>query len=222
MTNRVFVPTRDSADWQRLLASPEKHWRPGFSAMSAALSWEAARGLPAEVDQVFEMAGLGPTELLLAIPEWKTRLPGGERDSQTDVFALVRTARGMFATAVEAKVAESFGPTVGEWAAELTPGKRQRLTALCELLGVPFPPAPMLRYQLFHRTASAVIEARRFGASGAAMIVQSFSPDRAWLADWQAFGDMLGASLAPNQPAVITLSDGFPLLLGWACCAPNC
>ncbi len=56
-----------------LLADPETRWKPGFSAMAAAQSWEAADSLPAEVAEI-----LGPdAELLLAIPEHRVSLPGG-------------------------------------------------------------------------------------------------------------------------------------------------
>lgn len=78
--------------------------------MAAALSWEAAKGVPPEIA---ELLG-GSAELLLAIPEHKVSLPGGSRESQCDVFALVRTFGETMAIAVEAKVSEPFGPTVGE------------------------------------------------------------------------------------------------------------
>ena len=32
---RIFVPTRDGTDWQRLLAKPTMHWKMGASAMTA-------------------------------------------------------------------------------------------------------------------------------------------------------------------------------------------
>lgn len=38
-----LIPTTGPDDWKALLADPEKHWRQGYSAMSAALSWEAAQ-----------------------------------------------------------------------------------------------------------------------------------------------------------------------------------
>jgi len=31
---RILIPTDGPESWQRLLAEPEKHWQPGFSAMS--------------------------------------------------------------------------------------------------------------------------------------------------------------------------------------------
>lgn len=169
--SRILVPSAGPSDWRRLLADPEKHWRDGYSAKAAAERWEASTGLPPEIGSLFEAVGLGPSELLLAVPEWKTPLPGGERESQTDVFALVHAPRGVFACAVEAKVIEPFGPTVAEWLAGASAGKLERLAYLCDLLGLPNPPAGELRYQLFHRTAVALIEAERFGCAGAAMIV---------------------------------------------------
>ncbi len=43
---------------------------------------------------------------------------------------------------------------------------------------------PGVRYQLLHRTASVVIEAKRFHATTAVMIVHSFSPELKWLESW--------------------------------------
>lgn len=209
MTKRIFLPTNGAEDWRALLADPDKHWRAGYSARSAAERWEAANGLPDEISAVLEHAGLGPVELLAAFPEWKTPLPGGRRESQTDVLALVRTARGLFVAGVEAKVAEPFGPTVSEWLADASPGKVERLTFLREKLGL-HEDVSALRYQLLHRTASAIIEAERFGAAGAAMIVHSFSQTGAWKADFMAF-------LAAMRIEETRLRDGNPtLVLAWA------
>jgi hypothetical protein len=208
----ILVPTRTPEDWRALLADPDKHWKPGFSAMSAALSWEAARGLPPEV-----AALLGPdARLLLAIPEHKVALPGRGRDSQCDVFALVRAGDTTISLAVEAEVAEPFGPSIAEWLTDASPGKITRLTALCDLLGCAFPPPWPLRYQLFHRTAAAVIEADRFKADRAAMIVQSFAPARLWFTAFAAFCQYLGHTAGPGEPALHPLPFGKVLILGWA------
>ena len=83
---KFFVPTTGVDNWRALLADPEKQWRRGYSAVAAASAWEEAQGLPREVASI-----LGDdSELLLAIPEHKVPLPGGQRESQCDVFALVR------------------------------------------------------------------------------------------------------------------------------------
>jgi hypothetical protein len=217
MTSRIFVPTTNPSDWRRLLAQPETQWKDGYSAKAAAERWEASSGWPPEIAQQFEAVGWGPTELLIALPEWKTPLPGGERASQTDVFTLVRTSIGVVACGVEAKVAESFDKTVGEWSVSASIGKQQRLAHLCELLGLSNPPPSELRYQLLHRTAAALIEAERFGCVGAAMIVHSFSAEKLWLRDFQAFASALGVAVGVDAPALAHARGGMPLLLGWAC-----
>lgn len=180
--------------------------------MAAALSWEAAKGLPPEIREIL---GDG-AELLLAIPEHKVPLPGGQRESQCDIFALVRTEGGTCAVSVEAKVNETFGPTIGEWMKEPSSGRTTRLTAICEMLGVPYPPPSELRYQLFHRTAAAVVEAKRFNTGAAAMVVQSFSPSHRWFDDFARFAEFLGLTPERGHASTRTLPDGRPLTLGWA------
>lgn len=208
---RIYLPSTGPEDWRHLLADPDKHWKRGYSAMAAALSWEAAQGLPPEIARI-----IGPeADLLLAIPEHRVALPGGRRDSQCDVFALVAQGGGLVAVAVEAKVAEPFGPTVAEWMARPTPGRVTRLQAIADLLGCPLPPGE-LRYQLFHRTAAAVLEARRFHAGRAAMIVQSFSAAHQWYEDFAAFCGFLGLEPARGQPLDRALPGGLGLTLGWA------
>jgi hypothetical protein len=208
----ILIPTCSANDWRALLADPDKHWKPGYSAMSAAQSWEAAQGLPPEIASL-----LGPdATLLLAIPEHKVALPGKGRESQCDIFALARTGNQTVALAVEAKVAEPFGPTVGEWLVAASPGKITRLTALCDLLGCAYPPPDALRYQLFHRAAAAVIEAARFKTDRAAMIVQSFSADHLWFGDFAAFCQFLGHTATQGLAVDHALPSGKTLTLGWA------
>lgn len=209
---RILVPTKSLEDWRNLLADPDKHWRSGYSAMSAAQSWEAAEGLPIEIASLLGIDAC----LLLAIPEHKVAMPGKGRESQCDVFALARSNDQTIAVAIEAKVSETFGPTVGEWLTEPSDGKITRLTALCALLGSAYPPPANLRYQLFHRTAAAVIEAARFKTDRAAMIVQSFSPDHRWFDDFSAFCVHLGLKATLGEPIHHRLPSGMILTLGWA------
>lgn len=211
MANRILIPTRSPDDWRLLLADPATQWRRGYSAMAAALSWEAAKGLPPEIEALFPEH----PELLLAIPEHKVALPGGGRPSQCDVFALIRVGDATCALAVEAKVNETFGPTLAEWQATPSPGKALRLASICQMLGLS-DPAPDLRYQLFHRTAAAVVEARRFKTDRAAMVVQSFSQDHRWHDDFARFAAQLGLDIPPGGSATTKLPCGLPLTLGWA------
>jgi hypothetical protein len=211
----IYIPSAGPDAWKQFLASPELHWAVGYSARTLAHRWEAARGLPSEIADLFEPL-IGPVELLVGLPEHKVPLPGGRRESQCDVFALLRSKDSVIACAVEGKVDEPFGPTVGEWLAKPSPGKRQRLTFICERLGVAADCEPSLRYQLFHRTAAAVIEADRFMTAAAAMVVHSFSPERRWFSEFAAFGRLFGLDLPPGVCGKAVLPSGKPLYLGWA------
>jgi hypothetical protein len=210
--SRIYIPTKGAADWRALLADPVLHWKSGYSAMSAALSWEAAQGLPTEIAALFG----ADAEMLLAIPEHKVALPGGRRESQCDIFSLVKAEGLTYAVAIEAKVNEPFGPSLGEWMKTPTPGRIERLSAICALLGCATSPPPQLRYQLFHRAAAAVIEAKRFKTDAAAMIIQSFSPSHKWFDEFAAFCQFLGLSPSRGTSLAYQLPDGRNLALGWA------
>jgi hypothetical protein len=216
--SKIVVPSMGAESWRVFLAEPERHWAIGYSARTLAHSWEAAKktaaGLPPEVERLLAQA-LGPVELLLAIPEHKTSLPGGGHASQSDVFALVRHGGGVASCTIEGKVNEPFGPTVGEWLVNASDGKRERLSFLAKTLRLPEPVPLEIRYQLLHRTAAALLEAERFGADHAAMVVQSFSPAAMWLSDFQAFVRLFGAETESNT-AVVTSQPGKALILGWA------
>ncbi|MCB1417767.1 MAG: hypothetical protein KDJ74_01695 [Notoacmeibacter sp.] len=214
--SRILIPSKGVESWQSLLADPDKQWREGYSAMAVARSWEAAHGIPFEIASLFE----ADAELLLAIPEHKVILPGNGRASQCDVFALIRASDGNIAMTVEAKVNEPFGPTIGEWLGAGGANRVERLSGLCALLGLAAEPEPALRYQLFHRSAAAVIEARRFSVPHAAMVVQSFSAKNAWFEDFHVFCRLLGLELGPGTAETTTLPDGMRLTLAWAIGAP--
>jgi hypothetical protein len=210
--SKIYVPTLGPQSWQALLADPEKQWKTGYSARTIAHCWEAADGLPPEITALFG----GDAELLIAIPEHKVSLRDSGRESQTDVFALVKSKNQTIAVAVEGKVNESFGPTIKDWYVDPSPGKQQRLAFLCDLIGVTSPPPDDLHYQLFHRTASAILEAERFKTDDAAMIVHSFSPENKWLDAYAAFLGLFG--LTANQGKLVNrrLPSGRTLYFGWA------
>ncbi len=210
---RVHIPSSGPIAWQAFLAKPDLHWRTGYSAKTLAYCWESANGLPPEIARMFD----APAELLLAVPEYKVPLPGGTTQSQNDVFALIRHGEETCAAMIEGKVNEPFDKTVAEWLRTPSDGKQVRLRHLCELLGLdPERPPLHLRYQLLHRTASALIEARRFKTDEAAMIVHSFSPQRLWFEDYVALLEAIGLSAEADIAVVTTLKTGQRLRLGWA------
>jgi hypothetical protein len=212
---KVLIPSHGPSDWQQFLAQPERQWVTGYSARTIAHSWEAQADWPPEVASIICKV-LGPTSLLLAIPEHKTPLPGGQRESQSDVFALGRHNNGLVACTIEGKVNEAFGPTVAEQMKDASSGKRERLNFLCEALGLDGCP-DHIHYQLLHRTVSALIEANRFAASDAAMIVHSFSPERRWLDAFNQFCEILGFRCEVGEPGTVKVPSGQRLILGWAC-----
>ena len=213
------VPTRGTVSWQELLADPEKQWRTGYSARSMAHCWEESRGFPKCVQAVLQTAdepALRDPELLIGIPEHQVPLPGGSRPSQTDLWVLARAGDDLISIAVEGKVSEAFGPTIDEWLVEASGGKRQRLAFLHERLGLKAPVPGEIRYQLLHRTASALIEAERFGARHALMLVHSFSQSCEWLEDYQKFASLYGTEAQAGQIVTCRSVDGIQLSLGWA------
>ena len=74
-----------------------------------------------------------------------------------------------------------------------------------------------MRYQLLHRSVSAVIEAKRFNAAHAVMLVHSFSQSHQWFEDYAVFAALLGAEVAVNRIVSVGERDGVQLHLGWVC-----
>jgi len=220
MAKRIFVPTESYRDWQRLLAKPELHWKAGYSAMTLARSWDEQedQGFPPEVGDALAAAQASQLEnlsLLLALPEYQVALPGGDRPSQTDVLAIARGDAGLVVVAVEGKVDEPFGPTVGERRADRTRGVDERLRFLTDCLGLREPIPGSIRYQLLHRSASAVLVAEQFRAVAAVMLVHSFSPTNKWFEDFLEFAALFRVRPDPGGIVAVGQRRGIPLFLGW-------
>ncbi|MEA3277554.1 MAG: hypothetical protein U9Q81_20180 [Pseudomonadota bacterium] len=213
---KILIPASSPEDWKQFLAEPEKHWKRGNSARALAYCWQRSDGIPSDVSYVLRQAPeLRGLEAIFAIPEYRVPLPGGSRPSQSDIWVLGKTDRGIASIAVEGKVSESFGPTIGEWYEGASPGKEERLSFLCSELGLSFPPVRDLRYQLFHRTASAIIEAKRLRAPDAVMVVHTFSPSNEWFADYEAFLGEFGLRAGVNDIASKQIAANLCLHLAW-------
>ena len=131
------------------------------------------------------------------------------------MFLLARHEVGTVACTIEGKVDEPFGPTVAQQMTDASSGKTERLNFLCERLGLSGCPGEV-HYQLLHRSVSALIEADRFAANRAAMIVHSFSPERRWFEAFARFVELLGGTPEADGPTMVAVPGG-TLLLGWAC-----
>jgi hypothetical protein len=223
--NRIYVPTSSPDDWRKFLAEPEKQWRSGYSAKELAECWEGANGFPTELQSVFsksENPALQKLELLLAIPEYQVDLPGGRRPSQNDLFVLAQANDcHLVSIMVEGKVSEPFDDILEIWLKDASEGKRKRLKFLCDLLCLASEPPLHIRYQLLHRTASAIIEAKRFNAKYAIMIVHSFSAEHKWFSDYQDFLSLFGVESKVNQLVELPTSEGIQVFTGWVAGKPK-
>ncbi|NQW21308.1 MAG: hypothetical protein HQ477_11415 [Chloroflexi bacterium] len=216
----ILVPATSTKDWQKLLRDPVKQWRHGYSAKSLADHWQDEKGFPADVQRIFTSAsvpGIRDAEMLLGVPEAGTKLPGGGYDSQTDLFVLAKSSDGLITITVEGKVNESFDQIVEKWLHkdDRVDNRMARLEGLCGILGINVSDAMGLRYQLLHRTASALIEAENYSATTGIMLVHSFSSDKKWYEDYEAFGTALGVSVEYGQLVDVGVRSGRRLMLGW-------
>lgn len=226
---RIYTPSLGPTDWRRLLADPMKHWKQGKSALELAVSWEAARnngrGLPPEIASAIDtVVALRGADLLICFPEHQVHLDGGGHPSQNDLWALLRTSTGNASLALEAKAGEPFDNLVKDWLpdGEQNSRKPQRLAALQSILGINGKDVSRIRYQLLHRTASALLEAKRFQAESAILIVQSFKrieDEESWK-DFNTFCQLLDVSPVEGVLHQALVKANIPLYVGWVSSQP--
>ncbi|HKO05455.1 MAG TPA: hypothetical protein VJW51_11930 [Candidatus Acidoferrales bacterium] len=186
--------------------------------MTAAACWEDAAGrLPAEITALLQSSGeksLLGQRLLIALPEWEVPLEGGETSSHTDVLAICRNESGLCVIAVEAKVHEDFGPLIGQKRKNASPGQVERLESLRKLFDVQHF-EDNVRYQLLHRTASALLTARDFHATAAVMLVHGFQCPATSRKDFETFAAAMNARAVSPGLYRASRSDGPSLYLAW-------
>lgn len=203
-----------------MLAEPEKHWRRGYSAMELAECWEASEGFPSEI--LAPLSGSFPAiRPLITIPEFKVNLPGGQRPSQNDIWVLARSKDSLISVAVEGKVEEPFDRPVKDWLTAASTGKLERWEFLKKKLGLHDEPDGSLMYQLFHRTASAIIQAEEFKANHAILVVHSFSPTSSWFNEYAAFLELFGVVAAKAKLQSSARPTPVPLHFLWATGTPK-
>lgn len=214
----MFYAPIDSLDsWRLLLADPVLHWKDGYSAKSLAMSWFRYGGLPQTARAVLAK---GPDtwkeiDSLLCFPEHKIDLPGGSRASQSDIFVLAKTREGLITIVVEGKCLEPFGPTVAEWTKEASSGKEVRLDYLIDLLHLRARPIESVRYQLLHRTASAVIEAHRFLCTTAIVLIHAFADSPQSYNDYSTFLKLYDLEACRNIPSAAVRLGSIDLHFAW-------
>ncbi|MGY4617261.1 hypothetical protein ACVWZ4_002488 [Bradyrhizobium sp. USDA 4472] len=233
--SQLHLPIKTPEDVIPYLGSPG-HWREGRSAKLVAEGWFSAKdrpelhGLPEMVSVTLgrcppdQASRFAEAELVDAFLERTIELGDGSTPSQTDVLAILRLPNELAIMAVEGKVNESFGPLVSEWIRKATPSSKKaaRLAHLSQTLGIKVSDCENLRYQLLHRTASALYEARRYHAEVAIMMVHSFDPKDTGFEDFARFSAAIGLTgvAATRLDGPVSL-DGVDLYLGWTADRPS-
>jgi hypothetical protein len=123
----------------------------------------------------------------------------------------------MVSVSVEAKAGESFDKLVDEWLSDSSPdsGKPARLQQLMNILALTEDQAKLCRYQLLHRSAAAILEAKRFHADHAMLLVQSFKMDPRSVADYNCFAQQLGLDAPGERVAAVGRRSGVQLWVAW-------
>ena len=116
---------------------------------------------------------------------------------------------------VEGKVSEPFGQLVPSWLKDASDGKTRRLNYLCNVLNLESKRVMNTRYQLLHRAASAIIEAKRFNAKYAIMLVHSFSQTHEWFKDFQNFTTLYCCAAERGNIHHLKHINGVKLFTGW-------
>ena len=153
--------------------------------------------------------------LLLALPEHTVPLPGRGGVSQNDIFILAKGGGQLISIMVEGKVSDDFKEPIHMWNKDASSNKKKRLNFLCSKLGLKEERVQEIRYQLLHRTVSAIIEAERFNAQNAMMLVHSFSQTNEWFDDFAVFASLF--KIEAELDRIYSAGDigGINLYLGW-------
>ena len=72
-----------------------------------------------------------------------------------------------------------------------------------------------LRYQLLHRSVSAILLAQKFTAPNALMLIHSFSKSDKGFVDYEEFSFLFGLNAVKNQIIGPIYINGIDLYFGW-------
>jgi len=213
MSAKFLTPKGEPADepqkWEEL--HPLKHWKSGHSAKALAHCWTDVGGFPREVQKALDDSGYPALQNLrfeCGYPEHTAKLAGRGRQTTTDILVWARGNDGLVCITVEGKVSEGFAEQVKFWR-EKNAGenKELRLFHLLKVTNVHEYQVQHLRYQLFHRTASAIIHAEekdgeKSECKNAVMLVHSFSQTHENFCDFVEVAKVFDGKLNPQRGCI--------------------
>lgn len=221
MIRRLHVPLLKPEDVIPHLAKSD-HWKSGHSAQELAIAWsQSSTDFPPAVRAVLStVPEYSDAELLDGFFEREIELGSPGRNSQADILVLAGLRQEIGIIAVEGKVNETFREFVKNW--NTTPGKQVRLERLAQTLGLDVADVGGIRYQLLHRTASAIYEAKRYRCRHAMMLVHSFSLSHRWFEDFAAFAALMNQPVSvPGSVSTAKMCEGISLRLAWVADSPR-
>ena len=180
--------------------------------------------MPSSVEKVFKQSNLSlfnDVQILYGFPEYKVSLPGRGASSQNDLYLLAKAEDELMTIMVEGKLSETFGDKVETWKGQNpSEGKMKRLEYLLSVLELKKEDVLEKRYQLLHRTASAIKVAKEVNAKNTLMLVHSFSKEGKGFDDYAAFVELF--KLKGKRDGVIgpVLVKGVSLYFGWVTSEP--
>jgi hypothetical protein len=213
---RLHLPLIEPEDVVRHLGHQERHWKAGRSAHALTHTWAKENNLPRSIRSILQAhPTFRSAELIDGFLERQVDLGSAGRPSQTDLLAIIGLEERIAIIAIEGKAGEPFGDLVKTWL-DGSDTKNRRLDVLCKTLGLSLEQAQPLRYQLLHRTASAIYEAKRYRTDLAGMLVHDFAAEQSGYLDFCKFLEALGAK--ETKADVLSgpfACDGVSVYLGW-------
>lgn len=201
--------------WAKMVGN--RKWEPGKSAHELAKSWFDAQDIPAEIRRILK-GKFGDVKMQVAFVEYNVYLDTKKAPSCSDIMVYAKANKKNIVIAVEGKFNEGFKESVGKWL-NSKETRQNRLKFLCEILNLKKIDDEIckIKYQLLHRTASVILEARKNGCKNAILLVHSFSPENKHFEDFQDFGKIFGVKkmIEPNTLYFSKKIKGINLYILW-------
>jgi hypothetical protein len=182
----IFENISSVEDWEKHAPPQEAtQWKDGRSARELAKAWFPVPGqmeIPAEFQVLLDSSPMtAGVSLEKAVPELETRFDDcGGKGHHSDLAVWGKVGLNRVTICVEARTDEEFGPLAGEYVVKRArdkPASRvpERFSLLCEgLMGYQSDVVNRLRYQLFTAVAGTLVEASKYDADIAVLVIHEF------------------------------------------------